>query len=88
MLSITPTKRHVSTGHNLAAYHPVLTCEPRSDVVHQEYAMKTIALGFSVLFCALIMLAWSQPVRAGQAGTTCHVIDVATFSDRIHVHQR
>lgn len=48
--------------------------------------MKSIALGFSVLCCALVMLAWSQPAHAGQAGTSCHVIDVATFSDRVHVH--
>ncbi len=48
--------------------------------------MKTIALGFSVLFCALIMLAWSQPAHAGQVDVKCSVVDVATFSDRVHIH--
>jgi hypothetical protein len=48
--------------------------------------MKTIALGFSVLCCAAILFAWSQPAKASQAVTTCYVIDVATYSDRIHIH--
>ena len=48
--------------------------------------MKTIALGFSVLCCALIMLAWSQPARAGEAVASCYVVDVATFGDRVHIH--
>lgn len=48
--------------------------------------MKSIALGFSVLCCALIMLAWSQPAHAGQAEFKCTVVDVATFGDRVHIH--
>jgi hypothetical protein len=48
--------------------------------------MKSIALGFSVLCCALIMFAWSQPVKAGQAEFKCPVVDVATFTDRVHIH--
>ena len=48
--------------------------------------MKTIALGLSVLCCTLTILAWSQPANAGQTATTCYPVDVATFSDRVHVH--
>jgi hypothetical protein len=48
--------------------------------------MKTIALGFSILCCTLIMLAWSQPARAGEAAASCYVVDVATFGDRVHIH--
>jgi hypothetical protein len=48
--------------------------------------MKSIALGFSVLCCALIMLAWSQPTRASEVVATCYAVDVATFSDRVHIH--
>ena len=48
--------------------------------------MRTITLGLSILCCALSMLAWSQPAHAGEAVATCYVIDVATFSDRVHIH--
>ncbi len=48
--------------------------------------MKSIGLGFSVLCCALIMLAWSQPAHAGEAVASCYAIDVATFGDRVHIH--
>jgi len=48
--------------------------------------MKSIALGFSVLCCALVMLAWSRPAHAGEAVASCYVVDVATFGDRVHIH--
>ena len=48
--------------------------------------MKTIALGFSVLCCALILFAWSRPAHANQAVASCYAIDVATFGDRVHIH--
>jgi len=48
--------------------------------------MKTIALGFSILCCAPIMLAWSHPAHAGEAVASCYAIDVATYGDRVHIH--
>lgn len=48
--------------------------------------MKSIALVFSGLCCALIMLAWSRPAHADEAVAKCIVIEVATFGDRVHIH--
>lgn len=48
--------------------------------------MKSIALVFSGLCCALIMLAWSRPTHADEVVAKCIVIEVATFGDRVHIH--
>ena len=47
--------------------------------------MKTIALGLSVL-CAGVTLLGAKPAHAGQAFASCSVVDVATFSNRVHIH--
>jgi hypothetical protein len=48
--------------------------------------MKSIALGFSVLCCALIMVAWCQPARANEVVASCYAVDVGVFGDRVHIH--
>ena len=46
--------------------------------------MKTIALGFSVLFGAGSMLAASSPAHAA-VSSHCLVYEVATFDNRVHI---
>ena len=45
--------------------------------------MKTIALGFSIL---LFALAAAGSAQAGQISASCSVVDVAAFSNRVHLH--
>jgi hypothetical protein len=48
--------------------------------------VKNFVVGFSALCCASAALNWSEPALAAQMVAGCTVVDVATFSNRVHIH--